>query len=31
MYLAKENSIVVTKRSHTAEEFIQKKIDLLVR
>jgi ornithine decarboxylase len=29
MYLAKENSIVVTKRSHTAEEFIQKKIDLL--
>lgn len=31
MHLNKENSIIVTKVQHTAEEFIHKKIELLVR
>ena len=31
MHLIKDSSIVVTKTQHTAEEFIQKKIELLVR
>lgn len=31
MHLSKDNSIVVTKTAHTAEKFIQKKIELLVR
>lgn len=30
MYLGKDNPIIVTKRQYTAEEFIQKKIELLV-
>lgn len=29
--MLKDNSIVVTKAQYTAEEFIQKKIELLVR
>ncbi len=31
MHLIKDNSIVVTKTHHTSEEFIQKKLELLVR
>lgn len=30
MHLNKENPIIVTKSQYTAEEFIQKKIELLV-
>ena len=31
MHLNKENPIIVTKTQHTPEEFIQKKIELMVR
>jgi hypothetical protein len=31
MHLVKDNSIVVTKTQYTAEEFIKKRIELLVR
>lgn len=30
MHLIKDSSIIVTKTTHTAEEFIRKKIELLV-
>jgi hypothetical protein len=31
MKFIKDNAIIVTKTHHTAEKFIQKKIELLVR